>query len=67
MQVKCGKCGATINITVSSLHPLRWGTSDFPNIEHLCLEWRDPANVVARASHTCQSLEKTVAEAVGAG
>jgi len=66
MRVTCPKCDATIDITVTDLRPtsFRWRTNDFPLIEGLCLEWRDLANAVAKAAHSCSALDAAVHTAV---
>jgi hypothetical protein len=64
MQIICPECGATIEIAVTNLHPLRWGTNDFPAIESICHEWRDPAKAEAKASYTCTALDGAVINAI---
>jgi hypothetical protein len=64
MQVTCPKCSATIEIAVTSFHPIRWGVSDFSNAQRACNEWRDPANAVNKANRICNTLDQAVISAV---
>jgi hypothetical protein len=61
MLVKCPLCGAEIDAQVSSLHPLRWGTSGLPAIAGICQKVKDGSlPILPDGSFNCSPLEQAV-------
>jgi hypothetical protein len=64
MLVTCPRRNATIDVNVTTFHPIRWGANDFSSAERACQEWLDPANATKKANHICDTLDQAVIDAV---
>lgn len=62
MRVDCPRCGAQIEIQVSSLRPqFRWGTSELPAISGICERIKHgDSRILPDGTFNCLDLERAV-------
>jgi hypothetical protein len=65
MRVVCRKCNAEIDVTQTSIIPLRWGTNDLPTISGICHAVRNGTSVIDRhGQFNCAELNESVLAAL---